>query len=197
MTDPTTPQPATSTRHPPVEVRFREALTGDVADVVALVESAYRGEDSRLGWTTEADLLEGQRTDAEGISAIVESLDAVLLLAVLDGGIGGGIVGCCELRRMRDCAYFGTFAVNPRRQGGGVGRRLLTYADAEAVRRWGSTAVQLTVIAQRGDLIAWYERLGFVRTGERRPFPYGEERFGLPLRDDLEFVVLSRPTGTG
>jgi hypothetical protein len=65
------------------------------------------------------------------------------------------------------------------------------------VRRWGAPALEMTVIAQRGDLMAWYERLGFVATGERRPFPYGDERFGRPRRDDLEFVVLRRPTGTG
>ncbi len=70
----------------------------------------------------------------------------------------------------------------------------MTRADAEAVARWGSDALEMTVIAQRADLIAWYERLGFRGTGERRPFPYGDDRFGIPQRDDLEFVVLRRPT---
>jgi ribosomal protein S18 acetylase RimI-like enzyme len=171
---------------------FREALPTDVPTVVALVESAYRGESSRAGWTTEADLLDGRRTDETGIAAVVAAPEATLLLAELDGRV----VGCCELRRVGELGYFGTFAVDPAAQGGGVGRRLLTHADAEAVRRWGSTALEMTVIAQRADLLAWYERLGFVATGERRPFPYGDERFGRPRRDDLEFVVLRRPTGT-
>nr|WP_281373297.1 GNAT family N-acetyltransferase [Kineococcus aurantiacus] len=132
----------------------------------------------------------GQRTDAGGIGAVVDAPGSVLLLAERDGAL----VGCCELRQVGQVAYFGTFAVDPAAQGGGIGRRLLTRADAEAVRRWGASALEMTVIVQRADLIAWYERLGFTATGERRPFPYGDERFGRPLRDDLEFVVLRRPT---
>lgn len=173
------------------DLTFREAGPADVAAVVTLVESAYRGDASRAGWTTEADLLDGRRTDEAGITAVLETPDATLLLAERDGRI----VGCCELRRVGEVGYFGTFAVDPAVQGGGTGRRLLTHADAEALRRWGSPALEMTVIAQRVDLIAWYERMGFVATGERRPFPYGDERFGRPRRDDLEFVVLRRPTG--
>jgi ribosomal protein S18 acetylase RimI-like enzyme len=170
---------------------LREATTADVPAVVALVESAYRGDSSRRGWTTEADLLEGQRTDTAGIFAIVEDPDSVLFVAEA----AGALVGCCELRHLGVSGYFGTFAVDPAAQGGGIGRRLLAHADAEAVRRWGATTLEMTVIAQRVDLIAWYQRLGFAATGERRPFPYGDERFGRPRRDDLEFVVLSRGTG--
>lgn len=173
------------------ELSFREATTQDVAAVVALVESAYRGDSSRKGWTTEADILDGRRTDVEGITAIVENPDSVLLIAERHGAL----VGCCELRHLGVSGYFGTFAVDPAEQGSGIGRKLLTHADDEAVRRWGATTLEMTVIAQRDDLIAWYERLGFVRTGERRPFPYGDDRFGRPRRDDLEFVVLSRATG--
>ncbi len=172
------------------DLTFRDATADDVPAVVDLVESAYRGESSRAGWTTEADLLQGRRTDAEGIAAVVAAPRSVLLLAERDGIL----VGCCELRRTGSAAYFGTFAVSPLAQGGGIGRTLLTRADAEAVARWGSDALEMTVIAQRADLIAWYERLGFRTTGERRPFPYGDERFGVPQRDDLEFVVLRRPT---
>jgi ribosomal protein S18 acetylase RimI-like enzyme len=174
------------------DLTFREADEEDVATVVALVESAYRGESSRAGWTTEADLLDGRRTDEAGIAAVLADPDATVLLAERDGRV----LGCCELRRVGELAYFGTFAVDPASQGGGIGRRLLERADAEAVRRWGSPAMEMTVIAQRADLVAWYERLGFAATGERRPFPHGDERFGRPRRDDLEFVVLRRATGT-
>lgn len=169
---------------------FRDAGPGDVEDVLALVESAYRGDASRAGWTTEADLLEGHRTDADSVAAIVADPDAAILLA--EGG--EGLLGCCELRRSAAGAYFGMFAVRPQRQGRGVGRRLLTHADAEAVRRFDAAALEMTVIGQREDLIAWYVRLGFRETGERKPFPHGDERFGQPRRDDLEFVVLRRPT---
>ena len=184
MTEPAVAEPAA-----PV---FREARAEDVPAVVALVESAYRGESSRRGWTTEADLLDGQRTDPAGITAVLDDPASVLLLAEVDGRLRG----CCELRSVGTSAYFGTFAVDPAQQGAGLGGRLLAEADAQAVRRWGARALEMTVIAQRADLLAWYERRGFHRTGERRPFPYGDERFGRPRRDDLEFVVLRRATGT-
>jgi len=174
------------------ELTFRDATPADVDDVVALVESAYRGVSSELGWTTEAHLLDGQRTDAASVAAIVDDPDAEVLLAE---DADGALLGCCELRRSASGAYFGMFAVRPQLQGRGLGRRLITHADAEAVRRFGAAALEMTVIAQRTDLIAWYVRLGFAPTGERKPFPHGDERFGQPRRDDLEFVVLRRPTG--
>lgn len=175
---------------------FREAGPADVAAVVALVESAYRGESSRAGWTTEADLLDGRRTDEEAIAAVVADPASLLLLAdPAEGPADDGPLGCCELRSAGEAAYFGTFAVRPALQGRGTGRALLAHADAVAVARFGARALEMTVIAQRTDLIAFYQRAGFALTGERRPFPHGDPRFGLPRRDDLEFVVLSRPTG--
>ena len=171
---------------------FREGTSVDVEAVVALVNAAYLGGSSRQGWTSVAALFDGQRTDERAIAAAVDHADSsVLLLAEADGSL----VGCCELQRNDSVAYFGTFAVDPTLQGGGIGRRLLTYAETEAVRRWGSTAMEMTVITQRRELIAWYERLGFTATGERRAFSYGEDDVSRPLRDDLEFVVLRRVTG--
>ena len=178
---------------------FREATTADVPAVVDLVESAYRGQASRTGWTTEADLLDGQRTDVRGITAIVQDPASVLLLAESAGASGEPVVllGCCELRAAGESAYFGTFAVRPALQGRGTGRALLAHADAVAVSRFGARALEMTVIAQRADLIDYYLRAGFAPTGERKPFPYGDPRLGIPRRDDLEFVVLRRPTAGG
>lgn len=171
-------------------VTLRRAGHDDVHAVVDLVESAYRGERSRAGWTTEAALLEGQRTDPDAIAAVVSSPTSIVLLAVDQHT---GLVGCCVVeRRDGGIAYFGTFAVRPGLQGGGLGKQLL--ADAERVARdeWACHLVEMTVIAQREDLIAWYLRRGYAPTGETRPFPYGDERFGLPQRDDLYFVVLAK-----
>jgi GNAT superfamily N-acetyltransferase len=176
----------------PDDLTFRDAGPADVDDVVTLVQSAYRGVGGELGWTTEAHLLERPRTDAASVAAILAEPDAAVLLAE-DAG-DGSLLGCCELRSAASGAYFGMFAVRPQLQGRGVGRRLITHADAEAVRRFDAQALEMTVIGQRTDLIAWYVRLGFAPTGERRPFPHGDERFGQPRRDDLEFVVLRRPT---
>ncbi|WP_327673746.1 GNAT family N-acetyltransferase [Kitasatospora sp. NBC_00458] len=165
---------------------FRPATTADVAALVELVESAYRGEASRAGWTTEADLLEGQRTDVEGVTAAVTHPDGVVLLAER----GGELLACCQLERRGEHAYFGMFSVRPGRQGGGVGRSVLEEAERFAGEEWGAAELEMTVIEQRSDLIAWYERRGFHRTGVYSPFPYGDERFGIPLRPDLRFEKL-------
>ncbi|HVT66856.1 MAG TPA: GNAT family N-acetyltransferase [Trebonia sp.] len=168
---------------------FRRARLDDVDAVVGLVESAYRGESSRAGWTTEADLLDGQRTDATQVSDIVRADESVVLLAEQ----AGAVLGCCELRQWApEAAYFGMFAVRPSLQGRGVGRALIREAERHAAGRWRATSMRMTVIRQRTDLIAWYERLGYAPTGETAPFPYGDDRFGRPRRDDLEFIVLAR-----
>src|SRR5262245_19929900 len=172
---------------------FRSASTADVAEIVRLVESAYRGDASRTGWTTEADLLDGQRTDADAVAEMLRQPDSTVLLADEDDG---QLVGCCRLeRRPGGEAYFGMFSVQPVRQGGGVGRQLLAEAERMARDDWAATTMVMTVIAQRAELIAWYERRGYRRTGETEPFPYGNARYGIPRRPDLVFAVLAKPLG--
>jgi len=169
---------------------FRFAGPRDVDDVVGLVQSAYRGDTSRQGWTTEADLLEGQRTDAAAVREVIEQADSVLLLARRNGTL----VGSCQLvcRELGESTYFGMFAVCPGLQGVGLGRAVLAEAERVARARWGARAMRMTVIRQREELIDWYRRRGFESTGESEPFPYGDERYGIPLRDDLEFIVLEK-----
>jgi len=164
---------------------FRDATPADVDAVVALVESAYRGESSRGGWTTEADLLDGRRTDPDGVRAVIEGPGSRMLVAERDGEL----VACCQLERRGDVGYFGMFAVRPGLQGGGVGRAVLAEAERLA-REGGAHELHMSVIVQREELIAYYERRGYRRTGELSPFPYGEERFGRPQRDDLAFELL-------
>ena len=177
---------------PDTTVRFRLADAGDVLDVVRLVESAYRGDSSREGWTTEADLLDGQRTDAAAVAELLADPASVLVLAES----ADGLLGCCHLQRRGEVAYFGLFAVRPRRQGGGLGSALLAEAQRRAAV-WGCAAVEMTVLRQRQELLAFYRRRGYAETGEVRPFPYGQPRFGLPRRDDLEMLVLRRPLPAG
>lgn len=167
---------------------FALASEADAPAVAALVNSAYRGESSRRGWTTEADLLGGQRTDAAGIVALVASPRHALLLATQ----AGELVGCVLLERREQGACLGMLTVRPERQATGAGRRLLAAAEAHASAAFGAAWVEMTVIAQRTELVAWYERRGYALTGERRPFPYGDERFGVPQRPDLVFLVLRK-----
>ncbi|GHE69437.1 GNAT family N-acetyltransferase [Streptomyces sp. AC04842] len=165
---------------------FRDATDADVDVLVELIESAYRGESSRAGWTTEADILDGQRTDRDGVLEVVKAADSRLLTVEREGRI----VACCQLEHRGDHAYFGMFAVSPALQGAGLGRTVIAEAERQAREDWGVTEMHMTVISVREDLIAWYERRGYRRTGRTTPFPYGDERFGIPQRDDLEFELL-------
>ncbi|MFI1833557.1 GNAT family N-acetyltransferase [Streptomyces olivaceoviridis] len=168
---------------------FRDATDADVDALVALIESAYRGDSSRAGWTTEADLLEGQRTDPQGVLEVIKAPGSRLLAVERDGRI----VACCQLEHRGAHAYFGMFAVSPTMQGAGLGKTVMAEAERLARETWGVTEMQMTVISQREDLIAWYERRGYRRTGRTQPFPYGDERFGVPRRADLRFEVLVKP----
>ncbi|MFI1161986.1 GNAT family N-acetyltransferase [Streptomyces sioyaensis] len=176
---------------PTSELTFRTALDADVPGLVELIESAYRGDASRAGWTTEADLLAGQRTDPDGVTAVVRKTDGRLLIAERDGEL----IACCQLEHRGDHAYFGMFAVRPELQGGGLGKVIIAEAERTARETWGAREMRMTVIRQRDELIAWYERRGYRRTGQLTPFPYGDERFGIPQRPDLEFELLVKPLG--
>ncbi|CAL9325568.1 GNAT family N-acetyltransferase [Streptomyces sp. SudanB52_2052] len=170
---------------------FRDATDADVDELVGLIESAYRGDSSRAGWTTEADILEGQRTDPEGVLAVVKSPDSRLMTVEREDRI----VACCQLEHRGDHAYFGMFAVSPGLQGAGLGKVIIAEAERQAQESWGVKEMHMTVISVRDDLIAWYERRGYRRTGRMTPFPYGDERFGIPRRDDLQFELLVKELG--
>ena len=175
-------------------LRYRVATADDAAAVLALVRRAYRGESSRAGWTTEADLLDDQRIDLPGVTSKINREDGLVLLADDDAG---ALVACCELAIARPgVGYFGMFAVEPTRQAGGLGRAVLAEAERRAREDLGAARMELSVIAARTDLIAWYERRGYRATGETRPFPYDELVGGLALRDDLYFVVLDKKLAT-
>ena len=170
---------------------FRVATLADVDAITALVESAYRGEASRKGWTTEADFLDGQRIDRQVLMDLIARKDARVVLVEREGQL----LACCELQDQQGIAYFGMFSVRPDGQGAGIGNQLLVEAERIAGEEWRCREMCMTVIDIRNELIAWYERRGYQRTGEYKPFPYGDERFGIPKRDDLRFELLRKSLG--
>ncbi|MGP3684173.1 GNAT family N-acetyltransferase [Streptomyces sp. IBSNAI002] len=173
----------------PAALSFRSAVEADVSELVVLVESAYRGDASRAGWTTEADYLDGQRTDADGVRQIIDAADSTLVVVER----AGETVACCQLEFRGDHAYFGMFAVRPGLQGAGLGKEILAEAERRARDTGGAKEMRMTVVNVREELIAYYVRRGYRRTGELSPFPYGDERFGVPRRDDLAFELLVKP----
>ncbi|WP_375486203.1 GNAT family N-acetyltransferase [uncultured Jatrophihabitans sp.] len=169
---------------------FRAATADDVADVLALVRLAYRGPESRRGWTSEAELLDDERIDTAGVLAKITAPSGLVLLAAAPAD---PLVACCELvQRSASVAYFGMFAVRPAAQSAGLGRVVLAEAERHARTTFGVSTMEMTVIGQRVPLIEWYLRRGYVLTGEHRPFPYDELVNGRALRDDLYFEVLSK-----
>jgi ribosomal protein S18 acetylase RimI-like enzyme len=167
---------------------FRVATTDDVSAIVALVQSAYRGEASRAGWTTEADILDGQRTDRAEVAGLIAAAGSRILL----GERHGELLASAHLEKQGEHGHFGMFAVRPGAQAGGVGTAMLAEAERMARADWGCDEMQMAVITLRTELIAWYERRGYVRSGLFRPFPYGKPRFGIPKRDDLRLTVLCK-----
>jgi ribosomal protein S18 acetylase RimI-like enzyme len=172
---------------PPLFLLFRDATPDDLPALEAHVQRAYRGEASRAGWTTEADLLDGQRTDREGLAQGITGGGRIRLAF-----LGTDLVGSFLLKPEGEAAHVGMIAVDPQRQAHGIGRALLAEAERLTAVELRLTHLRMTVIAQRSELIAWYERRGFARTGGTEPFPYGDARFGLPRQPDLYFVVLEK-----
>ena len=154
---------------------YRKAEISDIPSLHLLVNSAYRGESSKKGWTTEADLLDGQRTDPDGLKEMIQDPHSRIELATDNDKI----LGCVYLKNEDECLYFGMLTVNPELQTQGIGKKLLQRVE-ELAREMKKNTIRMTVIGQRDELIAFYERRGYRRTGKTEPFPAHDPRFGLP-----------------
>lgn len=163
------------------------ASNKDIPALVRLINSAYRGEASKKGWTTEADLLKGElRTDEASLTALVQNKDAALLKYQLENS---DIAGCVYLDKQERGLYLGMLTVSPALQGAGIGKQLLQAADDYA-RKNNCSLIFMNVISLRHELIAWYERHGYHTTGERKPFP-ADQQFGIPTQP-LEFIIMNK-----
>lgn len=162
------------------------ASDADIPALEQLVNSAYRGDTSKNGWTTEADLLDGIRTDGENLIEMMRESDARFLKCISSGN---ELLGCVYVKKMDNKMYLGMLTVSPFQQGNGIGKQLLKAAEKHALDQ-GCERMEMTVITDRTELIRWYERHGYVSTDETRPFPT-DPRFGIP-RKPLRFVVLTK-----
>ena len=167
---------------------FRDATAADVPALVALVTSAYRGEVSKQGWTTEADILDGNRIDPDVLRQDIARPRSRVVLAERQGTL----LACAHVCEDAGAGYFGMFSVRPDLQGSGIGKHLLAECERIVRDDWQLPTMRMTVIDIRDALIAFYERRGYRRTSIYKPFPYGDARFGIPKRDDLRFEVLEK-----
>ena len=167
---------------------FRPATPADVPALADLINKAYRSEASQAGWTTEGHLLAGPRIDEATLLEMLAAPPAVLLLAEL----AGQPAGCVYLAPQGPALYLSMLAVAPAAQAHGLGRLLLAQADDHAYRA-GCATITMSVLAQRTELLAWYERQGYHRTGASEPFP-DTTRFGQP-RQPLTLLTLAKAVG--
>jgi len=143
----------------------------DAAAVATLINTCFRGEASRAGWTTEADILDGKRTTSGEIASVIRRRDAFVLLGVLNDEVVAAV--CCEQQMIagKQTAHFGKVSVKPSLQNKGYGKDLIHAAEAMTKREWRVLGFHMSVISLRTELIAYYERLGYERTGELEAFP--------------------------
>jgi len=170
---------------------LKAAVQADYAEVIDLVNLAFRGSGSSASWNIEAGIIEGQRLNESLLSEDLAAKPAAHLLIHRDEQ-NGTLLGTVWLDPGKDGVWgLGLLTVRRDLQNRQLGRTLLRAAE-EFAKGLGAHRIHMTVVNVRTTLIAWYERRGYTLTGETQPFPYGDERFGRPLRDDLHFVVLEK-----
>ena len=149
------------------DLTFRKALAAEADQIAGLINLCYRGEASRQGWTTEADLLDGLRTSAEEVRQLILAKDSILLLCLQNDTLLGSI----HIEKMQQVAHLGMFVVQPTLQGQGIGKQLLAQAEQLAAQAWAINGLVIQVISVRSELIAFYERRGYVPSTTLREFP--------------------------
>ena len=163
------------------------ATNEDITALESLLNSAYRGEISTLGWTSEAHIIKGERrTDIPSLILLMDDPLTDFLKYQSENNV---LTGCVCLQQKKEGIYLGMLSVSPLQQNAGIGKQLLEAATQYAQSK-NSPRIFMTVISVRQELINWYLRHGYRETGERAPFP-ADHRFGIPL-EPLEFVFLEK-----
>ena len=167
-------------------MNISKATFQDIPQLVTLINCAYRGEHSKKGWTTEADLLGGLRTDQDSLEKMMNKKNAVILKFCNEDSV---LQGCVYLEKKEDKMYLGMLTVSPLEQAKGIGKKLLLAAEKYTGDQKCS-AIEMTVISVRDELIKWYQKHGYHKTGITKPFP-SDTKFGIP-RQPLEFIVMEK-----
>lgn len=163
-----------------------KAALADIPALNILINSAYRGESSKKGWTTEADLLEGKRTTEEELIQTIEDPKNTILKFTENDKIIGSVL----LVEKEHQLYLGMLTVSPELQNSGIGKKMLAEAENHA-KTLGLSSIIMTVISVREELITWYKRHGYVDTGKREAFP--ESHIHVTVSEEpLEFIFLEK-----
>ena len=172
---------------------FQVARADEAEKISSFVNGAYRGDHSKAGWTTEADLLGGQRADPDMMRAMICDSQSVILLMRGKSEVSQEIVGCVYLKKMSgSVVYLGMLTVDPQQQARGMGKTLLAHAESYSINHFKCSQIEMTVIDLRKELLAWYERRGYCLTSEERDFPFDDPRYGEAKRRDFKFKVLTK-----
>jgi len=163
-----------------------KATLQDIPSLNILINSAYRGETSKKGWTTEAHLLEGKRTTEEELTAIILDPKNTFLKFTENDQIIGSVL----LVEKEHQLYVGMLTVSPELQNSGIGKKMLAEAENHA-KSLGLSTLSMTVVSVRAELIAWYKRHGYVDTGKREPFPSSDIHINISDKP-LEFIHLEK-----
>jgi GNAT superfamily N-acetyltransferase len=167
------------------------AVEADYVAIVDLANLAYRGSGSTASWNIETGIIEGQRLNESLLRDDLAAKPEAQLLT-FRGDPDGPLLGTVWLDKKKGGVWnLGLLTIRPDLQNKQLGRALLAAAE-DFARERGGRRIRMTVVNVRDSLIAWYQRRGYRLTGETQPFPYGDERYGRPLRDDLHFVVLEK-----
>ncbi len=169
------------------KTKIVKATIADVAELNILINSAYRGESSKIGWTTEADLLDGIRIDEDRLKDFIQKKDSIFLKFI---DAENKIIGCVHLEKHGYKLFLGLLTVSPELQTRGIGKEMMKEAEVRA-KAVNCSAVYMSVITDRKELLNWYIKQGYKNTGVKKPFPSHDKRLGIPKKP-LEFILLEK-----
>lgn len=170
-----------------MDLKFRSAEINDSEEICALVNSVYRGENSKKGWTTEAYMLDGIRIDIQGVKNIISKKDNVIILTMHEDKL----IGCVHLEKKENRCHLGMLSVDVNYQAGGIGKKIMEHSEEFAKNIWKCSLMEMKVIGKRKELIDFYIRRGYKITGESEPFLLNTH-FGQPKSSDLYFEYLTK-----